>query len=100
MRTLHLAAFLKHSLRDWSGIPRPPGLESLAASRAQLAPGSSDVRLPNNHLLVLPAARGTVRAPKVISLFETLESADNTTIQTGDWNGLPPLDIVQKKTPR
>ena len=43
-----------------------------------------------NHLSVAPVARGTVRVPKVISLFEAPDFAISTTMRS-DRNELPPF---------
>ena len=47
-------------------------------------------------MLAAPHDRGTVRAPDVITLFEALDSADNTMMRIGTWNRLPPLEAVTK----
>ena len=83
------------SVRDWSGIPRPQGLESLATTRRP--PQGSAVGLYNSHFFVVPVARSSVRAPRVISLCEALDSANNTTMRIGAWNGVPAFGRCAKK---
>ena len=60
------------------------------ATRSLLGPRSPGVGLRGNHLSVAPVARGTVRVPGVISLFEALDFAISTTMRS-DWNELPPF---------
>ena len=70
--------------------PSAPVLETLTTTRTQPAPQHSCVGLQASNLLAA-VDRGTARAPEVITLFESLDSADNTMMRIGTWNRFPPF---------
>ena len=68
------------------------GPECACCSSGGTSEANSAVGCKATTLCAFPGDRGTVRAPKVITLFEALDYANNTMMSIGTWNRFPPLD--------